>query len=78
MSEEITKIKVNMMELKTKLSSTNDTVVRIEKKMDDFIKCANKKFVNREEFKPIKKIVYGTVAFILIAFLSAIVGLVIL
>ncbi|MCK5211849.1 hypothetical protein KAJ89_04060 [Candidatus Parcubacteria bacterium] len=36
-----------MAKLETKLSSTDATVNRIEKKMDDFIKCANKKFAGK-------------------------------
>ncbi len=47
MSEGITNLKIDMAKLETKLSSTNDTVNRIEKKMDNFIKCANKKFANK-------------------------------
>ena len=34
-------------------------------------------YVSREEFKPIRSVIYGMVGFILIAFLSAIIGLVI-
>jgi len=47
MSEDITNLKINMAKLETKLSSTDATVNRIEKKMDNFIKCANKKFANK-------------------------------
>jgi len=34
-------------------------------------------YVSREEFKPVKAIIYGMVGFILLAFLSAVVGFVI-
>lgn len=47
MSEDVTNIKIDMAKLETKLASTDATVNRIEKKMDDFIKCANKKFAAR-------------------------------
>jgi hypothetical protein len=34
-------------------------------------------YVSREEFKPVKAIIYGMVGFVLLAFLSAVVGFVI-
>jgi len=46
--------------------------------LDKFIECADNKFVSNEKFEPIKKIVYGIVSFVLIAFLSALISLVFL
>jgi len=78
MSEDITNVKINMAKLEAKLSSTDATVNRIEKKLDDFIECTDEKFVTNERFRPVKNIVYGMVGFILLAFLSGVVGMVIL
>ena len=48
------------------------------KRIGDIITTLDCKYVKVEEFKPIRIIIYGMVGFILIAFLTAIVGLVII
>lgn len=52
----------------------NETLDKIDKVIDGM----GVSFVKVEEFKPIKAVVYGMIGFILIAFLAAIVGLVII
>ena len=47
MSDDITNLKIRMGKFEEKLGATNDTVGRIEKKLDKFIKCADDKFANR-------------------------------
>lgn len=42
--EEITKLKLSMVKFETKLTSTDNTVKRIEVKLDNFITGADKKF----------------------------------
>jgi len=47
------------------------------KSIDEINEVLKHKFVSQEEFEPIKRIVYGLVATILIAFVGALVALVI-
>lgn len=44
MSDDITNLKIRMGKFEEKLGATNDTVGRIEKKLDKFIECADDKF----------------------------------
>jgi len=44
MSDDITNLKIRMGKFEEKLGATNDTVGRIEKKLDKFIECADNKF----------------------------------
>ncbi|MFZ2992533.1 MAG: hypothetical protein WA061_02345 [Microgenomates group bacterium] len=49
---------------------------RMETKMESFEE-AKKSYIRREEFEPIKQIVYGMVGIILIGFIGAVIALVI-
>lgn len=52
------------------------TVKNIEKDVDEIKTKLEKNYVTREEFEPVKKIVYGLVALILIAVVGAMIALV--
>ena len=65
--------KKDIVYIKENLDLNKQAHEQIVKKIDNL--CLN--FVTVEEFKPIKSIVYGMVGFVLLAFLTAIVALVI-
>lgn len=54
-----------------------DLGVKLDDKFDKLCRNMDDKYVSKEEFKPVKSVVYGMVGFILLAFLAAIVGAVI-
>ncbi len=69
--------RITSLEVKITEIITNH-LPHLEIKLDEIIKCFDRKYVRIEEFKPIKTIIYSMVGFILLSFLSAIVGLVIM
>jgi len=72
-SSEIERIAV----LEEKVEEGNRTSVRIENKLDSFILSADRKYVSRDEFAPIKKFTYGLIGAVLLAVLAAILWIVI-
>jgi hypothetical protein len=66
-----------LVKIETQTDSMAETLDQISKKLDRFFDDSDKRYVTQTEFKPIKDLVYGGVAFILIAFLAAVVTLVI-
>lgn len=61
----------------TKLAVLETNMVYIKEKLDDIDKKVSSGYVTKEEFEPIKKIVYGVVSLILVAVVGAIVALVV-
>lgn len=61
----------------TKLAVLETNMVYIKEKLDDIDKKVSSGYVSKEEFEPIKKIVYGLVSLILTAVVGAVVALVI-
>lgn len=60
----------------TKLAVLETNIIYIKEKLDDIDKKVSSGYVTKEEFEPIKKIVYGLVSLILTAVVGAIVALV--
>lgn len=61
----------------TKLAVLETNMLYIKEKLDDIDKKVSSGYVSKEEFEPIKKIVYGLVSLILTAVVGAIVALVV-
>jgi len=84
MEKQINEIKINLMEfrkdigyIKNSLDKNEQAHKEIMDKIDVWFSEAEGRFVDKKEFKPVRIIVYGMVGFILIAFLSSIIGLVV-
>lgn len=60
----------------TKLAVITTKLEYIIKKVDDIEKNQHSNFVSKDEFEPIKRIVYGLVGLILVAVVGAMVSLV--
>jgi len=60
-----------------KLAVLESNMVYIKEKLDDIDKKVSSGYVTKDEFEPIKKIVYGVVSLILVAVVGAVVALVV-
>lgn len=60
-----------------KLAVLESNMVYIKEKLDDIDQKVSHGYVTKEEFEPIKKIVYGVVSLILVAVVGALVALVV-
>ncbi len=60
----------------TKIAVIANNIEYIKKDVADIKETISNEYVRSSEFDPVKKIVYGLVAIILIAFATAIVGIV--
>lgn len=70
-----------MEENKVKLAVMANDIEHIKLDLDEIkklFKDLKKNYVTRAEFEPVKKLVYGLVALILIAVAGAVIGLVVL
>lgn len=61
----------------TKLAVLDTKLDNVIEKLNDVDKKVSTHYVSKEEFEPIKKIVYGLVSLILIAVVGALVALVV-
>ena len=61
----------------TKLAVIQNDLTYIKAKLNDVDEKVSTHYVSKEEFEPIKKIVYGLVSLILIAVVGALVALVV-
>lgn len=61
----------------TKLAVMQNTLDYISKRVDGIDTKVSSHYVSKEEFEPIRKIVYGMVSLILIAVVGALVALVV-
>ena len=59
-----------------KISAMQKDIIYIRDKIDNLEKSLNKKYVTRMEFEPIKKVVYGLIAAILLSFLGGLLSFV--
>ncbi len=78
MEAEINKIKLKCVAHDVNYLAMCKDIKEIKNDIKEIKEMLDEKFVTRIEFTPIKSIVYGMVGFILLAFLAAIVGLVII
>ena len=62
---------------KTQLAVIKNDLSYIKEKLNDVDQKVSTHYVSKEEFEPIKKIVYGLVSLILIAVVGALVALVV-
>lgn len=60
-----------------KLAVLESNYVYIKEKLDDIDKKVSSGYVTKEEFEPIKKVVYGLVSLVLTAVVGAVVALVV-
>ena len=65
-----------MHELKEKLARIDERTIHIEATLDRLQADINNKYVSKNEFAPVKSIVYGLVALILTSVAAAVVALV--
>lgn len=68
----------SMPVLRTELRHLTHAVARLETAVSDGEDRADKRFVTKEEFAPVRAIVYGLVALILTAVFGALIALVVL
>lgn len=75
MQNDIKHIRESMEQFHT---SQKEELADINKKLDNFIVAADKKYVFQMEFEPIKRVVYGVVTVVLVAVVTAVLALVII
>jgi len=73
----MTEEKNNFTETKVLLARIDERTKNLEKELKEISEKLDKDYVSRDEFAPIKKIVYGMVGVILLAAAVAMVNLVI-
>ena len=73
----MTEEKNNLTETKVLLARIDERTKNLEKELKEISEKLDKDYVSRDEFAPIKKIVYGMVGVILLAAVVAMVNLVI-
>ena len=73
----MTEEKNNFTETKVLLARIDERTKNLEKELKEISEKLDKDYVSRDEFAPIKKIVYGMVGVILLAAVVAMVNLVI-
>lgn len=83
MENELTNLKITMTDLKKDIcwikkgqEKNDEQHKEIIGKIDNFVEASDKRFVTKESFRPIQKIVYGLVGAVLIAVLAAILALI--
>ncbi len=77
-SNRIKQTEINMTELRIDIRYTKEKVDEIERKLDNFIECAEKKYDEKYASKLVEKVVYTLVGMIMLAVFYALFNLVII
>lgn len=64
-----------MAELKSLLARLDERSVNVERSIEEIKEKLETGYVGREEFKPIRLVVYGLVGVILVAFVTGVIAL---